>query len=189
MALVVAAVTSLAAPAGPLLDPTADRLLRHEAVPDPVRKVGEVRLLQRGDATVVQTVLVTKALARVIAEIRKKEERNWPAGAAGHDDMLRYVAALDAARAALSARRDAETDGDDRRQRLLIELAASPDAVAAQLATFDDGTVDGGQLPGRTPLADPALDRAYVVRNMRLILADAFDLDPADADRLVPLSP
>lgn len=189
LVLALAVGVSVAASAPPaLLDPASDRIVRHEAVPDPVRKVGEVRLVQRGDAVVVQTVLVTKALARVVAEIRKKEERNWPEGADGRADMLRYVAALDAARGELGARREA-TDDDDRRQRLLIEFAASPDAVAMELATFADGDVDGPQLPGRTSLARLDLSRAYVVRNMRLIVADAFDLDAADADRLVPLAP
>ncbi len=83
-----------------LLDASADRVVARTPVPDATRKVGEVQLIARGDAAVVQTLLRTKVLARVVAEIRKKEDANWPADAAGHGDMIRYQEALASAAAA-----------------------------------------------------------------------------------------
>ena len=79
----------------PLLDATNDRVLERAYVPSASDKVGEVRLIRRGGADVVQTLLYSKILSRVVAEIRKKELANWPQGAPFHDDALRYVAILD----------------------------------------------------------------------------------------------
>ena len=59
-------------------------------VPDPAQRVGEVRILRRGDATVVETLLYTKVLSRVVGEIRKKELANWP----GSADVAAYLEAL-----------------------------------------------------------------------------------------------
>jgi hypothetical protein len=38
-------------------------------------------------------------------------------------------------------------------------------------------------------MATPAVGRDYLLRNMRLILADAFDLEEDEVDRLGPLGP
>ena len=66
----------------PLLDAAADRVVARTVVPDATRKVGEVRLVQRGDAVVVQTLLATTVLPRVVAEIRKKEDAKLARGRA-----------------------------------------------------------------------------------------------------------
>jgi hypothetical protein len=170
-----------------LLDPSADRIVARTIVPDELRKVGEVRLATRGDATVVQTVLATKVLSRVVAEIRKKEEANWPADAIGHEDMIRYVDGLERAAAALRGEREA---GGDRRLRLLIEFVAGPAGAGVVLAGFE-GDERGGAITvrSRTPIATLALRRTYVHRNMRLILADSFHLPESDVGRLGPLGP
>ena len=47
-----------------LLDAAHDAVLKSGFVPSPEQKVGEVRLIRRGDADVVQTLLYTKILAR-----------------------------------------------------------------------------------------------------------------------------
>lgn len=169
-----------------LLDPANDRVVARTVVPDAVRHVGEVRLLARGDATVVQTLLLTKALARVVAEIRKKEEGNWPADAPGHVEMARYLAALEAAAADVRSR---PADGDERRLRLLIEFVADGRAAGVAFAGFDAADDDPIVPAARRPIAALGLERSYALRNMRLILADAFDLDDDELDRLGPLGP
>jgi hypothetical protein len=174
--------------------PPAGETLARASVPSETNKVGEVRLIRRGDATVVQTVLVTRLLARVTAEIRLKEEVNWPQSAAGHVDMLAYVEALQGAEAMLRAELppvDARNVSDaDRRLRLLIEFTASPGDAKVEIAEFSSpGDERPYDVVSRRPLAAPAVDRAYVLRNMRLILADAFHLQEADVDRLGPLGP
>jgi hypothetical protein len=175
-----------------LLDPASDRVLARTVVPDATRKVGEVRLIARGEATVVQTLLATKVLSRVVAEIRRKEERNWPADAAGYRDMRRYLDALEAAAADLRTRRDgAGTDArGDRRLRLMIEFVASETASGVLFAAFDATEVDGAMQPtSRQPITALALGRAYVFPNTRLILADAFKIPESEVGRLGPLGP
>jgi hypothetical protein len=170
-----------------LLDAGGDRVLATAVVPDAVRKVGEVRLLARGDATVVQTLLATKALTRVVSEIRKKEEGNWPPGDAERDSMERYLSALFRAADALVARRDAGDDAE-RRLRLVIEFVAASGATGVLVGEFAGEEVDGHLQPtGRRPTETFALPRAYVMRNMRLILADAFHVAEADVGKLGPL--
>jgi hypothetical protein len=185
--LVVAVADAAPAPAVPT-DAAADRVVKRTDVPDATRKVGEVRLVQRGDAIVVQTLLATKVMSRVLAEIRKKETGNWPADRPGHEDMERYLAAIDEKAEALRGARDAG-DGD-RRVRLAIELVATKDAEGLVLATFAGDERSGFLAPtDRRVLETVALGRSYVVRNMRLILSDAFHVPEADVDQLAPLGP
>src|SRR5262245_25756123 len=72
---VVASARSLAW-ASSLEQAAGDTIHARCVVPDNLRKVGEVRLVTRGNAVVVQTLLSTKVLSRVLAEIAKKEQRN-----------------------------------------------------------------------------------------------------------------
>ena len=168
----------------PAFDAATDRVVRRKIVPNDARHQGEVRLVARGDAVVVQTLLATRVLKRVVAEIRKKEERNWPVGAAGHDDMVRYVDAVQAVAEQLAAARP------DERQRLLIELVATADGGGIVVGEFEGEEAGGVIRPtsART-IATPAVDRSYLLRNMRLILADAFELDESEVDELGSLGP
>ena len=169
----------------PAFDAATDRVVRRKIVPNDARHQGEVRLVARGDAVVVQTLLATRVLKRVVAEIRKKEERNWPVGAAGHDDMVRYVDAVQAVAEQLAAARP-----EDERQRLLIELVATADGGGIVVGEFEGEEAGGVIHPtsART-IATPAVDRSYLLRNMRLILADAFELDESEVDELGSLGP
>jgi hypothetical protein len=186
----VAAAVAWAGGLPPLsTDARGDVVAARVAVPSAERKQGEVRLVTRGEATVVQTLLATKALSRVVAEIRKKEEGNWPADAPGRDDMVRYLAAIEGAAGELAARRDAAA-GADRRLRLVIELVVSRDAAGVVVGEFTGSEVDGRLEPtGRREMAVRPLGRPYVVRNMRLVLADAFGVPDAELSRLGPLGP
>jgi hypothetical protein len=182
-----AASPSAAAPA--LLDAAADRLQAKVVIPEPARKVGEVRLLSRAGAVVVQTLLSTKLLARVIGEIRKKEEANWPAAAAGRDDAVAYLEALEAVRAAVE-RRSPAVDWADRRRRLLIEFVADAAGQAVLLGTFTTASGTTDLTPAsREVLGTLTPSRAYVLRNMRLILSDSFKIPEAEVDRIGPLGP
>ena len=180
----VACVHARAASPIPAFDAATDHVVKRKIVPNDARHQGEVRLVARGDAVVVQTLLATKVLKRVVAEIRKKEERNWPVGTAGHDDMVRYVDAVSAVAEQLDAAHP------DERQRLLIEFVATADGGGIVVGEFE-GDESGGVLhptSART-IATPAVGRDYLLRNMRLILADAFGLDESRVDELGPLGP
>lgn len=167
-----------------LEDLSGEILHADTVVPEPSRKVGEVRLLQRGDAVVVQTLLSTRLLERVIAEIGSKEKRNWPEG---DEATAAYLAALDNARRRLE-QRDAGPDWSRRRHRLLIEFAAADDYGAVFVGTYDFAG-DGRTVRDREVFEVLSLRRDYVLRNMRLILADSFGVPVEDVGRLGPLGP
>jgi hypothetical protein len=171
-----------------LVDGAGDRVVARTVVPDAVRKVGEVRLVARGTATVVQTLLATKVLPRVIGEIRKKEQANWPAGTPGREDMERYLAALGRVADGLLAARDA--GGGERRIRMLIEFVATPETAGLVLGTFEGDELDGALAPSaRRAIETTTLRKTYAFRNMRLILSDAFHVPERDVGRLGPLGP
>lgn len=180
----LACARALAAPAIPAFDAATDRVVKRRIVPNDVRHQGEVRLVTRGDAVVVQTLLATRVLRRAVAEIRRKEERNWPVGAPGRDDMVRYVDALAAAADGLEAAHP------DEPKRLLIEFVATAAGGGVVIGEFE-GDEAGGVLHPTTArtIATPAVGRDYLLRNMRLILADALELDETELDRLGPLRP
>lgn len=165
------------------LDAAGDRVAASVVVPDAARAVGQVRLVARGPFVVVQTLLDTKVLSRVVPEIESKETAGWPPTREGHVDMLRYVAALRA------VADDGRTRGPDRHQRVLIEFVAGPDAAGVLLGTFTGEITHDQQPASRTVITLLDVQRAYVLHNMRRILADAFHLPDADLARLGPLGP
>src|SRR5690606_36409849 len=106
-----------------LIDPGKDVLFNRSYISRRETPLGEVRLLKRGeDAAVVQTLLYTSMLRRVVGEIGKKEKANWPSSQPGHEDSARYMDALTEAQRVLWSRipRD-EQKKDGLRQNLLIE--------------------------------------------------------------------
>lgn len=164
----------------PLLDATHDRVAQRAFVPSPEQKVGEVRLIRRGDAEVVQTLLYSKLLARVVAEIRKKELANWSAGRPGHEDALRYVAMLDAVQKQIWDRMPRDEVGADRRQKVGIEFVLTKSAALVVVGAI---AIDESQGDVRVlrfePLAAFEPSRGYAQRNMRLIAADSFHVEGA----------
>jgi hypothetical protein len=78
----------------------------------------------------------------------------------------------------------------DRRLWLLIEFAASPASAGVEIAEFASAAEDRPyDVASRRLLVAPAVGRSYVLRNMRLILADAFRVPEADVDRIGALGP
>ena len=166
----------------PLFDASRDEVVRSTFVPSPQEKVGEVRLVKRGAYDVVQTLLYTKVLSRVVAEIRKKELANWPDGP-GHEGALRYCDALETVRRTIWDRMPRNVQTSDRRQKLFIEFALGERADAVALGAFEmdeTSTTDGAvRVRSREPLVVHEPSRAYVQRNMRLIAADSFHVEEA----------
>jgi len=159
------------------LDAAADRVVARSFVPSAERRVGEVRLIRRGEADVVQTLLYTKVLRRVVGEIRQKELANWPEGP-GREDALRYVDALAAVQKQLSGRPSGAAKAQDRRQKLWIEFVLAPRAAAVAIGAFEMEE-HGGEVRvlRRETLALLQPSRDYVLRNMRHIAADAFHVE------------
>jgi hypothetical protein len=221
--LAAGCVTGAAAASSPLLDIGDDVVVERAFVPSEKRPQGEVRLVRRGEHAVVQTVLYTRVLKRVLSTISGKERRNWPEGSAGHRDMEKYVTALEKYRQrATAARKDAGSgqeaespqpeaaqdaaareaigppaaagggeSGSDRRRTMLIEFIDATPAPIVALGGVDleevGGRLEGGDRQVRVARRhDPVvleLGVDYVRRNMRLILADAFQISAEEAGR------
>jgi hypothetical protein len=198
-ALILAAI---AAPAGAaegkppaawarLLDGSRDVVVRAEFVPSGEQPVGEVRLVRRGSAVVMQTVLYTKFLKRVVAEIRKKEMAAWPPDRPGHDDAMKYVDAVQSAQAGIQERFRTREDRGDRSQRMLIEFILSGDASIVAIA--EPALVEKGgrmRVASRRQIAVLPLSRAYVRGNIYEIAWDALKLGREDSWSLLePMLP
>jgi len=186
------ACTATAAAAGPAvparlaarLDSASDEVVARVRVPSEQRPVGEVRLVRRGDADVVQTLLYTKLLSRVVGEIRKKELANWPAPPA-RADATRYVEALAATQERLWKQLPTDPKAD-RRQKLWIEFVLAPDAAFVAIGRFEmAGSGEPVRVVEREPLVWLEPTRGYVRANMRLIAADSFHVEGADLDALL----
>jgi hypothetical protein len=165
-----------------LLDIGRDVVVDRAFVPSAERPQGEVRIVRRGGHVVVQTVLYTRVLKRVVGAILDKERHNWPAGAAGHADAERYAAALEAFRRAAAERPDQVGAEVDRRVRALIEFIDAPgEPLVAIGGVTLEGTGAAVRVRARAAPAVLALSADYVRRNMALIVADAFSLKPGEA--------
>jgi hypothetical protein len=158
----------------PWLDPSQDQLVRRSYVPSPEQRVGEVRILRRGDATVVQTLLYSKVLSRVVGEIRKKELANWP----GSPDAAAYLDTLARVQKTIWSRVPNDVRVSDRRQKMWIEFVLSPGAALIGVGAFemDEAGVEV-RVVSREPLAVLEPSRDYVERNQRLIAADSFHVE------------
>jgi hypothetical protein len=172
---------------------TGETVYARVSVPTELRKIGEVRLLTRSDATVVQTVISTRLISRVVAEIRDKESANWPAGTPGHEDATRYIEAVEGTATTLGedlAPLDPrDPAAPERRVKLLIEFQAGASIATVTIGGFE-ATSANPYVPTRIRvMATPLVSRAYVLRNMRLILGDAFDVPEQRVDELGPLGP
>lgn len=166
---------------GPWLDASHDQLVRRAYVPSPEQRVGEVRILRRGDATVVQTLLYSKVLSRVVGEIRKKELANWP----GSADAAAYLEALVKVQKTIWSRLPANQRVADRRQKLWIDFVLAPGAALIGIGAFEMEEKNGEvRVVSREPLVILEPSREYVERNQRLIAADSFQVD--DAATLLP---
>jgi hypothetical protein len=183
-ALIAAAARAENAPASPLFDSAAaEVVVAATPVPAPDRRVGDVRLLRRGGVAVVQTVLDTSLLPRVVAEIHKKEVPNWPSGKPGADDSMRYLAALDQMADQVRAQQSKDPRRTHRRLHLLIEFALGPTQAAVSISSWRTG--DDDRVLRSEPVVVLQPSRNYVATNMRLIAADSFHVDGAALDALL----
>ncbi len=165
----------------PWLDTSSDQLVQKVFVPNPAQRIGEVRILRRGDATVVETLLYTKVPSRVIGEIRKKELANWPTSA----DAAAYLEALAQVQKAVESRLPGEGRGADRRQKIWIDFVLAPQAAFIAMGSFQSDVTNGKlEVVSRETLAVLEPSREYVERNQRLIAADSFHV--GDAATLLP---
>ncbi len=168
--------------AAPAFDRSADVVVDRAPVPSAWFRVGEVRIVRRGDTDVVQTILRTRYLARVAARIVEKDRSNWPPGSSGRTDSDRYVEALE--RAAADVLRAERQDVPS----LLIEFARGPGVSAVVFAeprVVRDA--DGLHVSDARTLAVLRPSEAYVERDMILIVSDSFDISESEASARLSL--
>ena len=176
VALVVLwAVAAIAEPA----DRASDIIVAREAIRARGRDHGEVRLVRRGDAAVVQTLLVTRSLKRAAARIRDVEQANWPEDSRGYGPSRRYLQALaDAVAEVLEAPRS------DRHRRLLIEIELSENAGSIALAKPSTRAgADGITLVTSEPITRLEVPCSWARRELALVADDRG----LDLQKLAPL--
>ncbi|HYD47116.1 MAG TPA: hypothetical protein VEB21_02145 [Terriglobales bacterium] len=174
----------------PLLKADDDQLINRTYLEPQTKPVGEVRLLRRGNASVVQTMLYTEVLRRVVGEISKKENNNWPQDHPQRGDAARFLDALTEAQQIMWSKVPKHERGADRRQNLLIEFVLSPEASVVLFSEYElrDGP-DGVEITDRRLLSSLELSREYVRRNMELIVADSFKVPAGEARTLLAALP
>jgi hypothetical protein len=166
----------------PWLDTANDQIVERAYVPSAENKVGEVRILRRGRATVVETLLYTKVLSRVVGEIRKKELANWP----GNSDAARYVEALERVQKQIWSRLPTNQRVSDRRQKLWIDFVVAPGIAFVGLGAFEMKESHAEvRVVSRELLALLEPSPEYVRRNLRLITSDAFHIADTAVDPLL----
>jgi len=191
--IALGASPGIARPAGSarLYDGSPDIVVLRAFVPSEDRPQGEVRLIRRGEAVVMQTVLYTRFLKRVVEEIRKKELASWPGDREGHEDARKYIEAVQKARNRILERFAARTNRGDRLQKMLIEFILSDDAsiVAIFEPVLEDGNGDV-RIVSKRPIVVLDLSRTYVRGNIYEIAWDALKLGRnRSKDLLEPILP
>ena len=126
-----------------VLDASRDRVVARVVVPSVDKPQGEVQVLRRGDLLVVQTLLASRILKRVVAAIDQKEQRRWPDTRTGHIDSKRYRDELFRATSETWSRFKQRSDKNENRQYLAIEFILGPKqsliALSAPQVTGDYG--------------------------------------------------
>ena len=164
----------------------SELLIRRVPVPAEPPYQGEVRLLRRGSAQVVQTLFKTKVMNHVIAAIQKKELRAWPQDREGSADSRRYTEELVQAYHTVRIRAKDRQDAGDRHLQLMIEFVNEGERCyvalyAPTLAQEGDRLVpQKKELLKKLPMSPN-----YVQKNMQLILQDSFKLDAGKAKELL----
>lgn len=176
-------------PALSLADGTSPELLiRRTPVPADPPYQGEVRVLRRDSAQVVQTILNSKVMNRVVAAIREKEAQDWPRGREGAQDSRRYTEELALAYQALRERaRERQKGGEsDRYLQLMIEFVV--EGKQGYVALYAPTLTKEGErtVVGRKELLKKLpLSYAYLRKNMQFIVEDCFRLEPEEAHALL----
>ena len=174
-----------------LLDGGADRELRHAFLPSERNVHGELRLLRRGDAWVLQTLLYTPQLRRGVQRMRRKELYAWPEGAEGWDDSQRYLADLESAKDHALERFAGRSDAADGRQKLMIELVLGQrDAfwafydVELGSDSESDGRAGRTAVRARTPFLVRDAPRLYLRRALAVQAETGFGATPIELEEL-----
>lgn len=167
----------------------AEVVIQHTPVPKEPPHQGEVRVVRRGSTQVVQTLLYSKVMIRVVGAIERKESSAWPKGEDGSQDSRRYVAELRQAYQTVKQRAREKQKAEGKKERFLqlgIEFVLDKDnsyvALYLPALTRDEERLE---LHGQELLKKLPLSRHYVQKNMQLIVQDSFEVDAGAAASLL----
>ena len=167
---------------------TQDQIVRRVVVPSRDQPQGEVRLIRRHNLLVVQTLLSSRILKRVVAAIDAKERRHWPEAHEGHVASSRYREELFRATEKAWEFFRQRGNRDETRQTLAIEfiLGNEKSLIALSLPQIagEYGTL---RLIDKLPVKVWRVSGDYVRENALEIIKDSFHLDDADAKELLKL--
>jgi hypothetical protein len=148
---------------------------------------GEVALYRSNETRIVETLLYSRVLKRVVAEIAVREADAWPEGSPGAEDSSAYVEALERAQKKVwweSARDPAQRD---RVQEMAISFEAGRTEARVSLFAVTTGPGPGQrrQVADRRLLEVVPVSLEYAIRDQRLIVEDAFGVDSQKAAALL----
>jgi hypothetical protein len=167
-----------------LTDGSHDIIVRRATVPATGSPQGEVRLIERNHAVVVQTLLESRVIMRVAREIALKEDQGWPETNELRGESRRYLDALTEAAQAVLHEHARRPELRNEPQKLIIEFVLAPDAAVVALYELPTGEVrDRDRLPERKLVRSLDLDRAYVERNVTLIAEDSLGMRADEVQR------
>ncbi len=165
---------------------TQDQIMRRVIVPSRDQPQGEVQLIRRNDLLVVQTLLSSRILKRVVAAIDAKERRSWPEAREGHVDSSRYREELFRATEKAWEIFRQRGNRDETRQALAIEFILGPEKslIALSLPKIA-GEYGNLRLTDKRPVKVWRVSGGYVRMNALEIIKDSFHLDDAKAAELL----
>ena len=173
------------------LDWTQDQIVKRVVIPSVEQPQGEVQLIRRRELLVVQTLLSSRILKRVVAAIDAKERRSWPEAREGHVASSRYREELfRATEKAWEAFRQ-RSERNETRQSLAIEfiLGSKQSLIALSLPQIA-GEYGNLSLLDKQSVKVWRVSGDYVRKNAVEIIKDSFHLDDAEAEELLkPLWP
>jgi hypothetical protein len=146
---------------------------------------GEVRVESRQGGVRIRTLIYTRLLKRVVAELADKIEGGWPSSSPLHEDAARYVSAVESARDEIWSRWRLLSTRErvERRQDLVIDFELGATSAVIRIAIPDLET-DGGDLRvvALEALPGPSVSERFVRAEAVRILRDRF---PQRADELI----
>jgi len=135
---------------------------------------GETRLLQRGDAACVQTILHSASFRRGIKEIISRESDMWPAGRAGYEDSQRCCHEIERAKQIILEEPRTENE-QGKPYTLLMEYIFQPDKCRIEFFRADVKRDAGSfEVISKTPISQLSVSDEYMSRAMLIMTAAAF---------------
>ncbi len=171
------------------LDWTQDQIVKRVVVPSVEQPQGEVQLIRRHDLLVVQILLSSRILKRVVAVIDAKEKRRWPETHDGYAASNRYREELfRATEKAWEAFRQ-RSDRNETHQTMAIEfiLGHEKSWIALSLPQTE-GEYGSLSLIDKQPVKAWRVFGDYVRKNVLEIIKDSFQLDEDAARELLKLN-